>query len=414
MFLYRQISGMGGLTVSEASEVKITRKVHLPDHEDGGKTCLKYYASDPFSVGHKYGSIPANLLTNTVVWLVLIVLFFIVHKNVMGKLFSSSKKSTHWTEVLFRRQTSSSPEEEEEARLPHTDKEVRVVVREEKDTVVIDKRQSDIEEDSATNLMENARVLTLREKKLTGIMGPDAVQYLRFQKYIIIYVLFTTILSCSVILPLNLQGSHLDNSTDFGHTTLANLDPKNSDDDNILWVHVVLGFLMFPAAIFLMRRFSYGLKMTDTSLKVTRTLGIENIPELLCSEDYLLQHFSEAYPDFPVQDIRLVHNVARLYDLQLQLENVLDSIQFCRKYQSKHSEELDMVPVPCSRCCGFFCLLCVGKVNSLEFFLQEKVMPFMGQRLCRKSFCSGPTQQPDRGGGEFGQEEQTWDGLRHV
>ena len=365
--------------MSEASEGKISRKVHLPDHEDGGKTCLKYYASDPFSVGHKYGSIPANLLTNTVVWLLLIVLFFIVHKNVMGKLFSSSKKSTHWTEVLFRRQTSSSPEVEEEARVPLTDKEVMVVVREEKDTVVIDKPQSDIEEDSATNLMENARVLTLREKKLTGIMGPDAVQYLRFQKYIIIYVLFTTILSCSVILPLNLQGSHLNNSTDFGHTTLANLDPKNRHDDNILWVHIVLGFLMFPAAIFLMRRFSYGLKMTDISFKVTRTLGIDGIPEPLCTREYLLQHFTEAYPDFPVQDIQIVHNVALLVNLQLQLDNVLASIKYCRNYKTQHGTELDMVPVACSRCSGCFCLLCVNKVNSLDYFLQEKVSKLLGR-----------------------------------
>ena len=45
--------------------------------------------------------------------------------------------------------------------------------------------------------------------------------------------------------------------------------------------HLVLAFLMFPAAIFLMRRFSIGLKMRDTSLKITRTLAIENIPQLV-------------------------------------------------------------------------------------------------------------------------------------
>ena len=331
------------------------------------------------------------------------MLFFIVHKNLLGRLINRAKSSMHWTQVLFRRKPSSLTDEEEVSRVAATELE---------DNVVID--QLDPSQDTPATLMERVRILTFTDKKLMAIMGPDAVQYLRFQKYIILYVLFTTILSCCIILPLNMQGTNLGNSTEFGRSTLANLDLKKTQDGNIMWVHIFLGFLMFPAAIFLMRRFSYGLKMTDTSLKVTRTLGIENIPELLCSEDYLLQHFSEAYPDFPVQDIRLVHNVARLYDLQLQLENVLDSIQFCRQYSSKHSEELDMVPVPCSRCCGCICLLCVGKVNSLEFFLQEKVMPFMGQRLCRKSFCSGPTQQPDRGGGEFGQEEQTWDGLRHV
>ena len=53
--------------------------------------------------------------------------------------------------------------------------------------------------------MKNPSILTMREKKLVGLMGPDAVQYLRFQKYIIIYILLTTAVSLGVILPLNFQ-----------------------------------------------------------------------------------------------------------------------------------------------------------------------------------------------------------------
>ena len=161
---------------------------------------------------------------------------------------------------------------------------------------------ADIEEDAVSrkitgSLLKNIKVLTIQEKKLVDVIGPDAVQYLRFQKYIIIYILFTSVVSCIVILPLNFTGTQLDlDSSDFGHTTLANLSP--SQDGIILWIHVVIAFLMFPVAIFLMRRFSIGLKMTDTSLKITRTLAIENIPENLCRIEYLKQHFSEAYGNF--------------------------------------------------------------------------------------------------------------------
>ena len=313
------------------------------------------------------------------------MLFFIVHKNLMGRLINTAKSSMHWTQVLFRRQPSSPPKEtdaqkdQEESRDPLTDEEEvsRVAVTEVEDSVVVD--QLDPSQDTPATLMEHARILTLREKKLMAIMGPDAVQYLRFQKYIILYVLFTTLLSCCIILPLNMQGTNLGNSTSFGHFTVANLDLKNTQDGNIMWVHIILGFLMFPAAIFLMRRFSYGLKMTDISFKVTRTLGIEKIPCALCTRDYLLQHFTEAYPDFPVQDIRIVHNVARLVNLQLQLDNVMDSIKYCRNYKTQHGTELDMVPVACSRCSGCFCLLCVNKVNSLDYFLQEKVSKLLGR-----------------------------------
>ena len=317
-------------------------------------------------------------------------MFCIVHKNLLGRIINKAKSSMHWTQVLFRRQPSSPPKEtdsqkdQEESRDPLRDEEEeeeeevsRVAVTEVEDSVVVD--QLDPSQDTPATLMEHARILTLREKKLMAIMGPDAVQYLRFQKYIILYVLFTTLLSCCIILPLNMQGTNLGNSTNFGHFTVANLDLKNTQDGNIMWVHIVLGFLMFPAAIFLMRRFSYGLKMTDISYKVTRTLGIEKIPEALCTRDYLLQHFTEAYPDFPVQDIRIVHNVARLVNLQLQLDNVMDSIKYCRNYKTQHGTELDMVPVACSRCSGCFCLLCVNKVNSLDYFLQEKVSKLLGR-----------------------------------
>ena len=61
---------------------------------------------------------------------------------------------------------------------------------------------------------------------------------------------------------------------------------------------MAVAFLMFPMAIFLMRRFSIGLKMRDTSLKITRTLAIENIPPLVCNTEQIREHFRQAYPHF--------------------------------------------------------------------------------------------------------------------
>ena len=80
-----------------------------------------------------------------------------------------------------------------------------------------------------------------------------------------------------LVLPLNFQGSQLGDATEFGHTTLANLSPSQPGDAVYLWVHVILAFIMFPVAILLMRKFSMGLKMTDTDLKITRTLAIGKI-----------------------------------------------------------------------------------------------------------------------------------------
>ena len=76
------------------------------------------------------------------------MLFFIVHKNLMGRLINTAKSSMHWTQVLFRRQPSSLPKEtdsqkdQEESRDPLTDEEEeevsRVAVTEVEDSVVVD------------------------------------------------------------------------------------------------------------------------------------------------------------------------------------------------------------------------------------------------------------------------------------
>ena len=58
---------------------------------------------------------------------------------------------------------------------------------------------------SSSSEPRRPKILTFHEKRLQGLMGPDAVQYLRFQKYIIIFILFTTTVSLGVILPLNFQ-----------------------------------------------------------------------------------------------------------------------------------------------------------------------------------------------------------------
>ena len=60
---------MGDRTVSDEKDDEI----HIHDNEGGGQTCLKNRGNDPFNIGKKFGSIPANLLANVVAWIVLIV-----------------------------------------------------------------------------------------------------------------------------------------------------------------------------------------------------------------------------------------------------------------------------------------------------------------------------------------------------
>ena len=310
-----------------------------------------------------------------------------------GRLKTDDKITSQWTQIFFRRSqeeaSQASPRSEslmseesvEEGAETSDTATTPVSVRDEGENVVVGEiKRTDYGTEeingigpaarrSSQGLMENAKILTVREKKLVERVGSDAVQYLRFQKYIIIYIFFTTVVSCFIILPLNFTGSQLGNATDFGHTTLANLDPNDEEDAIILWIHVILAFLMFPAAILLMRRFSIGLKMTDTNLKITRTIAIENIPERLCTIELLKQHMSEAYKDFKISDIQVVYNVTKLMDLNSQLENVTDSLKFCK---DRRLQDLEMFPMSGARCCKCFCMPCVARVPCVEYFMGEK------------------------------------------
>jgi calcium permeable stress-gated cation channel len=58
--------------------------------------------------------------------------------------------------------------------------------------------------------------------------GSDALQYLHFQRLLIVYMAFVTLISLSVILPINYTGNK-DRGYDekrFDESTIVNVNPK--------------------------------------------------------------------------------------------------------------------------------------------------------------------------------------------
>merc|ERR1719317_390697 len=339
--------------------------------------CIKFNQSDPFHIGDRYGGIPLNLLTNLIGWVILLLLFFLIRKKVVRKISlglsmdeidGMDAVTTQWVHIFFGKDKETMEDTSETGGNTESAESLYNQNKQEDDNDEAEQKHT-----KGSTPENNTKFLTLKEKNLVGLMGPDAVQYLRFQKYIIIYIVLTTIVSLGVILPLNFQGTQLGNATDFGHTTLANLNPNDHKDSIILWIHVVIAFLMFPAAIFLMRRFSIGLKMTDINLKITRTLAVENIHVKLCNVRDIKQHFSEAYPEYRICDIQIVYNVTKLTQLSLDLENVVDSKKYSEEYKARKNVELKMVPVGGARCCRCFCFPCVEKVSCIDYFAEEEI-----------------------------------------
>ncbi len=88
--------------------------------------------------------------------------------------------------------------------------------------------------------------------------------------------MFVMVICVSVILPLNFLGTLQGNETDFGHTTLANLEANR----DVLWAHITLSFLLFPVAIIVMRRFSVDVQFQEVGLEMRKTLMIEKVPKV--------------------------------------------------------------------------------------------------------------------------------------
>ena len=49
-------------------------------------------------------------------------------------------------------------------------------------------------------------IFTMRDEDIEDSYGEDALQYLRFQRYVIGYLMFVMVICISVVLPLNFMG----------------------------------------------------------------------------------------------------------------------------------------------------------------------------------------------------------------
>lgn len=68
--------------------------------------------------------------------------------------------------------------------------------------------------------------LIYRDEQILAKSGKDAVQYLSFQRHMVVYLMIVCVISIAIVLPINFQGTLEGGPKEFGHTTMANLDPQ--------------------------------------------------------------------------------------------------------------------------------------------------------------------------------------------
>ena len=265
-------------------------------------------------------------------WLGLLLIFFIFRKKAFSEMRRGLRsRSRRISEVLSGRKSGAAQSEPE----------------------------SEPELTRTASLMSSLKCLFYSEETMLQLAGRNAVQYLRFQTFLIAFNALLTLLSIVVILPINFQGERYVNMTEFSRTTLINLEPSS----DLLYVHTILAFLLFPISIILMKKCSVDLKLKDSGLALSRTLLIRKIPRNFCTEELMRRHFSEAYPGLNITDVSLAYAVTELTQRMEELEDARDARRFGEQHQLETGEPLMMYPKTCSRFSGLCCSCCSEKVR---------------------------------------------------
>ena len=108
-----------------------------------------------------------------------------------------------------------------------------------------DQKELDLAETSMLGRFQHfLGCLAYSEEKMMDEAGPDAVQYLRFQTYLIGFLSVVSLLSIGIILPINMQGHNHRNasspSSPYAQTVFDNL---NSRQDLLLIYDILSEFL---------------------------------------------------------------------------------------------------------------------------------------------------------------------------
>ncbi|KAL8602470.1 hypothetical protein ACOMHN_063337 [Nucella lapillus] len=194
--------------------------------------------------------------------------------------------------------------------------------------------------------------IKLKDIDILHKCGRDAMQYLSFQRYLLVYITIITVISIAVILPINFQGNLLGNATEFGYTTIGNLDAESP----LLWVHSVLSVLYLAIMVMVLHHFHTNLDVEEDE-QVSRTLMISNIPRNKCFGENIRLHFQEAYPEVVVTDVQFAYNITNLVNLDKKRQRAAEARLYSEVEHRKSGKRPLMYPYVCGQLC---CRPCCG------------------------------------------------------
>ena len=160
------------------------------------------------------------------------------------------------------------------------------------------------------------------------VYGKNAMQFLMFERYLLILLVLYLCLVCGAILPININFGELRDGNEFSSTTLANM--KSSSP--YLWVHVVLGWSFAPISAIVMRRFATQVLSQYHYTTQGRALVLEGLPRDLRNRTVLKKWFQLRYPWCEVSEVFLTFFTGRIHKLEKMQKLYHATLRECRPW----------------------------------------------------------------------------------
>lgn len=296
-----------------------------------------------------YNGIPQTLILNLISWSCLIVLFTVLRRTAWnyGRMALVQRSKNRWTNLFYRGGDGDN-----------------LVRRSSNDESI------NIDEGFFTWL---PAVFRITREQMLAKCGPDAVHYLSFQRHAITLMFLVTLVSISIILPINFQGKVLaSDASTFASSTLSNLNGKS----NWLWVHTLISIAFLPISILIMRRCT-GRKPVPTSM--TGTIMITNISRADRNESTIRAYFAHNFPHIQIVDLRLAYNVNKLIEVKEKQEMVTEALIYSDTYFKKTGKRILVRPTWCG-----------PEVDALEYYANEEKRLKDEAKRCRAIVLNDP------------------------
>lgn len=315
------------------------------DNTTSGFTLANYDAKD--------GGIPINFGLNCLGWMIVFIIFCVIRRLVWdyGRLALIQKEDQGWTEMFYGTKGESSERES-----PGT----------QNSTNSTPTTSVDFPEVKKKGLFSWILVfMRVTDEHIRLKCGIDALQYIVFQKHLIVYTVIIFCLSIGIVLPVNYSGKNEPERNSFGATTVSNLRP----DSSVFWLHTVFAILYCVLMVIVLRHFTnlFEYESKDNSAK---TIMITNVPKTVTA-DLITQHFREIYGESQILEVQIAFDFKKLKEAQRKVLAAQMGRQHCEEQLQKTGERpLTVVSTnrlsPCCQCCG------ASHVDGIEYFTEEE------------------------------------------